>query len=129
MFLKRSFEKALNNYIEKHKNNKYFFIAKNISIYRPTFPDTTNMTAYEADKDISMRSKIFVDCENNFNSIEKEVIDKCNINNIEDLIRNEKISKNDKQRCLERFNYVLVRYELMELEPSNGHVLIQLENM
>ena len=86
------------------------------------------MIACETDKnDISICSDIIVDCENNFNSIEKEVIDKFNINNIEDLIRNEKISKNDKQRCLKCFAYVRERYELMGIEPFNGHNVIQLE--
>jgi len=77
--------------------------------------------------DISICSDIIVDCENNFNSVEKEVINKFNINNIEDLIRNNKIDKNDKQRCLKCFDYVRKRYELMGIEPFNGHNIIQLE--
>jgi hypothetical protein len=110
------------------KKNKYKFITEQVSIFTPNFPDTTKMIACETDKnDISICSDIIVDCENNFNSIEKEVIDKFNINNIEDLIRNEKISKNDKQRCLKCFAYVRERYELMGIEPFNGHNVIQLE--
>ena len=46
---------------------------------------------------------------------------------IEDLIRNNKISKNDKQRCLKCFGYVRKRYELTGVEPFNGHNIIQLE--
>ena len=56
-------------------------------------------------------------------------IDKFNINNIEDLIRNDKISKNDKQRCLKCFAYVREIYELTWIEPFNGHNVIQLEKL
>lgn len=121
-------EKAIKNMFENIQKSKYKFITEQVSIFTPNFPDTTKMIACETDKnDISICSDIIVDCENNFNSIEKEVIDKFNINNIEDLIRNEKISKNDKQRCLKCFAYVLERYELMGIEPFNGHNVIQLE--
>ena len=121
-------EKAIKIMFENIQKNKYKFITEQVSIFTPNFPDTTKMSACETDKnDISICSDIIVDCENNFNSIEKEVIDKFNINNIEDLIRNKKISKNDKQRCLKCFAYVRERYELMGIEPSNGHNVIQLE--
>jgi hypothetical protein len=121
-------EKAIKDMFENIQKNKYKFITEQVSIFTPNFPDTTKMIACETDKnDISICSDIIVDCENNFNSIEKEVIDKFNINNIEDLIRNEKISKNDKQRCLKCFAYVRERYELMGIEPFNGHNVIQLE--
>ena len=121
-------EKAIKNMFENIQKNKYKFITEQVSIFSQNFPDTTKMIACETDKnDISICSDIIVDCENNFNSIEKEVIDKFNINNIEDLIRNEKISKNDKQRCLKCFAYVRERYELMGIEPFNGHNVIQLE--
>ena len=121
-------EKAIKNMFKNIQKNKYKFITEQVSIFTPNFPDTTKMIACETDKnDISICSDIIVDCENNFNSIEKEVIDKFNINNIEDLIRNEKISKNDKQRCLKCFAYVRERYELMGIEPFNGHNMIQLE--
>jgi hypothetical protein len=121
-------EKAIQNLFENIQKNKYKFITEQVSIFTPNFPDTTKMIACETDKnDISICSDIIVDCENNFTSDEKEVIDKFNINNIEDLIRNEKISKNDKQRCLKCFAYVCKRYELMGIEPLNGHNVIQLE--
>ena len=108
--------------------SKYKFITEQVSIFTLNFPDTTKMIACETDKnDISIISDIIVDCENNFSKDEKEVIDKFNINNIEDLIRNEKISKNDKQRCLKCFAYVRDRYELTGIEPFNGHNVIQLE--
>lgn len=112
--------KAIQNMFENIQKNKYKFITKQVSIFGPNFPDTTKMIACE-------RSDIIVDCENNFTSDEKIVIDKFNINNIEDLIRNNKISRNDKQRCLDCFAYVRKRYELMGIEPFNGHNVIQLE--
>ena len=117
-------------YCEKLKQdiNKYKFITKQVSIFSPCFPDTTKITQCETDEtDISICSDIIVDCENNFTSDEKNVIDKFNINNIEDLIRNDKISKYDKQRCLKCFKYVRERYELMGIEPYNGNNSIQLE--
>jgi hypothetical protein len=125
---KKAINNIINNMFENIHKNKYKFITEQVSILTPNFPDTTKMFAYETDKnDISICSSIIVDCENNFNSIEKEVIDKFNIDNIEDLIRNEKISKNDKQRCLKCFAYVRQRYELTGIEPFNGHNVIQLE--
>ena len=42
------------------------------------------------------------------------------------MIRNEKISKNDKHRCLKCFGYVRESYESMGIEPFNGHNIIQL---
>lgn len=121
-------EAYLKTYFENIQKNKYKFITQQVSIFHSMFPDTTKMIACETyDTDISICSDIIVDCENNFTIDEKNVIDKFNINNIEDLIRNDKISKNDKQRCLKCFAYVRERYELMGIEPFNGHNVIQLE--
>ena len=121
-------EKAIKYMFENIQKNKYKFITEQLSIFTPNFPDTTKMTACETDdNDISINSDIIVDCENNFSKDEKDIIDKFNITNIEDLIRNDKISKNDKQRCLKCFAYVRQRYELMGIEPFNGHNVIQLE--
>ena len=121
-------DEAIKNMFENIQKNKYKFITEQVSIFTPYFPSTTEMFDFETDKnDISICSHIIVDCENNFNIIEKEVIDKFNINNIDDLIRNEKISKSDKQRCLKCFAYVRDRYKLMGIEPFNGHNTIQLE--
>jgi hypothetical protein len=112
----------------KKDEYKYKFITEQVSIFAPDFPDTTQMIACESEgSDITICSKIVVNCENNFSKDEKGVIDKFNINNIEDLIRNDNISKNDKQRCLNCFRYVRERLELMGIEPFNGHNLIQLE--
>ena len=119
---------VIKNIFENIKNNKFIITTKQESIFAPNFPDTTKLITCEPEEsEISMCSDIIVDCGNNFNSDEKEVINKFNINNIEDLIRNNKISKNDKQRCLKCLNYVRQRYGLMGIEPSNGHNVIQLE--
>jgi len=77
--------------------------------------------------DIPLTSLIMIDCENNFDKEEKFVINELKIHNIEDLIRNDKISKHDKQRCLKCFDYVRHKYELIGVEPSNGHNVIQIE--
>jgi len=105
--------------------DRYKFITEQVSIFAPNFPDTTKIIACDADYD----NYIIVDCVNNFSKDEKDVIDKFNINNIEDLIRNDKISKNDKQRCLKCFAYVREIYELTWIEPFNGHNVIQLEKL
>lgn len=110
-----------------HTMAQYKFIAEQISIFGPNFPDTTKMIACEATEPISICSNIIVDCENNFTMDEKKVIDKFNINNVEGLIRHTRISENDKQRCLKCFAYVRGKYELMGIEPANGHNTIQLE--
>jgi hypothetical protein len=125
-------ENCLNTLVNnKHDTNnfKYTFITEEVSIFAPNFPDTTKIFAFETEKEnYSICKNVFVDCENNFNDTEKKVIDKFNINNIEDLIRNSCISKHDKQRCLKCFSYVRERYELMGVEPFNGHDVIQLDN-
>ena len=121
-------EKIFKEYFENIQKSKYKFITEQISIFAPNFPDTTIMTACEIEEsNISICSDIIVDCEKNFTSMEKQVIDRFNINNIEDLIRNDKISKYDKQRCLNCFGYVRQKYGLMGIEPFNGHSSIQLE--
>ena len=113
--------KAIQFVLGNIQKNKYKFITDQVSIFAPNFPDTTKIIACDTCSDI------IIDCENNFSTDEKEVIDKFNISNIENLIRNDKISKNDKHRCLKCFGYVHQRYKLMGIEPANGHNLIQLE--
>jgi uncharacterized protein YkuJ len=126
----KEIQSIIQNIFENIQKNKYKFTTEQFSIFAPNFPDSTKMIACETDKnDISIFSDIIVDCENNFTRDEKEVIDKFNINNIEDLIRNNKIDKIDKQRCLKCFAYVRERYELMGTEPPNGHNVIQLEKL
>jgi GTPase Era involved in 16S rRNA processing len=109
----------------------YIFITTKISI-PPTF-EKTQMLYMCIDRDIEeydeipSTSLVMVDCKNNFTEEEKTIINELKIYTIEDLIRNNKISKNDKQRCLKCFGYVRKRYELMGVEPFNGNNLIQLE--
>ena len=115
-------------YIDKMN---YIFITTKISI-PPTF-EKTQMLYMCIDRDIEeydeipSTSLVMVDCKNNFTEEEKTIINELKIYTIEDLIRNNKISKNDKQRCLKCFGYVRKRYELTGVEPFNGHNVIQLE--
>ena len=108
----------------------YIFITTKISI-PPTF-EKTQMLYMCIDRDIEeydeipSTSLVMVDCKNNFTEEEKTIINELKIHTIEDLIRNEKISKNDKQRCLKCFGYVRESYESMGIEPFNGHNIIQL---
>jgi hypothetical protein len=93
--------KAITNMFKNIEINKYKFITEKVSIFHLMFPATTKMIACEINEtDISICCNIIVDCENNFTSDEKNVINNFNINNINDLIRNNNISKNDKQQCL-----------------------------
>jgi hypothetical protein len=102
------------------QKNKYKFITEKVSIFRSNFPGTTKMIELEDDD-------ILIDCEDNFSTDEKKVIEKFNINNIEELMRHDKISNLDKSRSFTCYKYVFDKYELMGFEPFNGHNAIQLE--
>jgi hypothetical protein len=115
-------------YIDKMN---YIFITTKISI-PPLFGKTHTLYMcmdrdIEEYDEIPLTSFVMVDCKNNFTKEEKTIINELKNYTIEDLIRNDKISKNDKQRCLKCFGYVRERYELMGIEPFNGHNIIQLE--
>ena len=69
----------------------------------------------------------FLIMQNMIKSETTPIINELKIHTIEDLIRNDKISKNDKQRCLKCFGYVRERYELIGIEPFNGHNVFQLD--
>lgn len=111
---------ACKELLDTIQKNKYKFITEKVSIFRPNFPDTTNMFELEDDD-------ILIDCENNFSTDEKQVIEKFNINNIEDLLRHDKISDLDKQRCVACYKYICEQYEIMGFETFKGHNAIQLE--
>tara|TARA_B100000902_G_C27249433_1_gene884425 strand:- start:141 stop:1187 length:1047 start_codon:yes stop_codon:yes gene_type:complete len=111
---------------ETIQNNKYIFITKKISIDIRWFPNTTEITVLPNEENISLHNNIIINCKKNFNKDEKEIIDEFNINNIEDLIRSDKINKNDKRKCLECFKYVRVKTKIMGFEPDNGYNQIQL---
>jgi hypothetical protein len=102
-----------------------FFTDKN-AIFRPNFPDTTK---FHEIPDLIVGDifvgDIFVNCENNFSTDEKQVIEK--FNNIEDLLRHNKISNLDKQRCVACYKYICEQYEIMGIETFKGHNIIQLE--
>jgi hypothetical protein len=70
---------------------------------------------------------ILINCCPNFNEEEKEIITNYNIKNIEDLVRNINISKDDKQKSLECYKYVKNIVEINGFEPKNGHVCIQID--
>lgn len=113
--------------IESIHNNKYKFITHKISLFYPSFPDTTKFVSCESDENkVSICSNVIVDCSDNFTKKEKKVIDEYNIKNIEDLLRNEHISSHDKHRSLECLQFVRERYNLMGIEPINGNNTIQL---
>jgi predicted GIY-YIG superfamily endonuclease len=116
--------KISNNKYEETTNNiyknKYEFITEKESIFKANFPDTTKILD-------TKEGDIIVNCEDNFNVQEKQIIEQFNINNIEDLIRHDKISSTDKKRTIQCYKYVYDRYELTGFEPFNGHNIITLD--
>lgn len=123
-----------------HKT-KYEFVTNAESLSMINFPSTTVCILFDKDiikkytieninniVDINAINKyVYVNCEKNFSENEKKIIDNFNINNIEELIRNNKISQNDKKRCLECYNHVRNNYKFMGIEPFNGHNPIRLD--
>jgi hypothetical protein len=70
-----------------------------------------------------------VDCESNFNHEQINIIIENNIFDIEDIIRSDKIDKISKQKSLECYKYVKVKYELTGIEPFNGHTIIRINDL
>lgn len=114
-----------------------------LSIFQPTFPDTTKFIEIIDNSDkINKKNfdgltKIIVNCENNFSIEEKNIIKEYNIKNIEDLLRNEKISKEDKIRSIKCYKIIITKcykiiitkYELTGIEPLQCHNCIKINNI
>ena len=114
---------------------QYIFTSYKLSIFQPTFPDTTKFIKIIDNSDkINKKkydglTKIIVNCENNFSIEEKNIIEEYNIKNIEDLLRNEKISKEDKKRSIKCYKIIITRYELTGIEPLQCHNCIKINNI
>jgi hypothetical protein len=93
-----------------------------ITLFEPDFPLTTKIEKMED----SQNEYIVVNCENNFNSLEKTVIDSYNIYTMNDLIHCEHITKQDKDRLFVCFENVRKKYVEMGIEPYNSQVSIQM---
>jgi len=120
----RPFERRVNGAAELRRQHKYKFTAEEISLSEFNFPETTKWKALDSG---GVVGKYLVDCEGNFSEDEKATINRYNIHNVEELIRNQAISKTDKARCLKCLKYVRERFELFGIEPFNGHTSIKLE--
>lgn len=111
--------------------SKYVFITKPISLFQSSFPEKTEIIEIDCNSSDNYFAKklsdILVICVNNFNETEKRIISEYNINNIEELIRNNNVIKTDKQRCLKAYKYVRDRYDITGIEPLNGHTSLYIE--
>jgi len=102
-------------------NYNYKFISNKINLIKLFSPATQ---IFEFTNSFDKCIEYLVCCENNFNDDEKKVIIEYNINNIEDLLRNEKITKIDKQRTLECYKYVKDS-TFCGIEPQTGNNSVQ----
>jgi hypothetical protein len=66
-----------------------------------------------------------IDCRENFNEAEQEMIKRYDIKMLENLLRCDEISSSDKERAMECYKYVCKRIRLMGIEPFNGNTTIQ----
>ena len=98
--------------------NKYRFMTRRESLDCSDFPATTKMTVY-------LEHLVSVDCVNNFNEDERDVIDNFDINDIDDLLRHKGISESDKEQGLNYFDLVSDLYSI-GIERSEK-CIIQLE--
>ena len=99
--------------------DKYRFMTRLESLDCSDFPATTKMTVY-------LEHLVSVDCVNNFNEDERDVIDSFGINDITDLIRHDGISEFDKEQGCRCFDLVCDLYELAGIERSEK-CMIQFE--
>lgn len=105
------------------KTDKYKFVTKLISIFPLNFGNYKEIL--EMEKNMSPFDDIAINSEEYFNMDERQVIDEFNINDVEDLIRNNEISVIDKTKCIKCLKHVRLRYDLTGIEPLNGHVSIK----
>eukprot|EP01084_Bolivina_argentea_P129562 228807_1 len=67
---------------------------------------------------------------NNFNEQDKKILLKHNIQTVEDVVRSDFITKNDKLRfikCIKCYKFVKDRYKICDVEPINGNNPITLD--
>lgn len=112
---------------------KYIFVTTKMSISSILEKHGSNMMYmgididYEEYINIPNTSLIMIDCTNNFSEEELKIINGLNIYCIEDLLINCNINKTDKQRCLEKFNFSKIQYELNKIESSKSYLFIQID--
>ena len=65
----------------------------------------------------------------NFSENEINIITKYNLHNVESIIRNDNIDKNEKNRVVQCYKYVRERYKIFNIEPPNGQTYLTLDNI
>lgn len=120
-------EKLTNLIIDHLDDNKYKFITHELSLSQQIFPSSTIFCAIKSENEDD-QDVVFVNCENNFTENEKNVIEKYEINNLEDIVRCERLNIRDKKRCLKCYKYVVDIYESTGFEPFNGVNAIQMDD-
>jgi GTPase Era involved in 16S rRNA processing len=105
----------------------FVFSADGISI-SPDIPKTDAVfNPSLGENDTVHSTQYYVNCENNFNEDEKEIIRKFKLKKVDDILLCKKISQNDKERCLKCYKYVDFRMKNGGIEPFNGQNSIQLD--
>lgn len=83
-------------------SSKYSFNIKKSYVSNFHFPKTTSFSESSIEENIS------VNCINNFSEDERKIIDKFNINTLDDLINHTNISIFDKQKCKKNTNTIIL---------------------
>jgi hypothetical protein len=72
-------------------------------------------------------TELYIDCSDNFDKEEQLLIQKYNIQSLEDLLKCKNITSHEKTRALNCYKYVCDRTKLMGIEPFNGNTCIQID--
>lgn len=65
----------------------------------------------------------------NFSENEINIIKKHNLHNVESIIRNDNIDRNEKTRVIKCYKYVTEIYKISNIEPENGQTSLTLDNI
>jgi hypothetical protein len=65
----------------------------------------------------------------NFSENEINIITEHNLHNVESIIRNDNLDKNEKKRVIQCYKYVTTRYKINNIEPPNGQTYLTLDNI
>lgn len=87
----------------------------------------TNAQFYNFDE-ININETV-INFTDNFCENEIDIIKKHNLHSVESIIRNNNIDKNEKNRVIKCYKYVIERYELLNIEPPNGQTCLTLNNI
>ena len=66
---------------------------------------------------------------NNFSENEINIIKKHNLHDVDSIIRNDNIDRNEKTRVIQCYKYVTEKYKIRNIEPQNGQTTLTLDNI